>query len=58
MSRASPVKRASSANRVAHLITSYKQDLNLIKNNEGVEKNIQYDFEQYMRNVLRGLVML
>ena len=38
MSRASPVKRASSANRVAHLITSYKQDLNLIKNNEGVEK--------------------
>ena len=38
MSRASPVKGASSANRVAHLITSYKQDLNLIKNNEGVEK--------------------
>ena len=38
MSRATPVKRASSANRVAHLITSYKQDLNLIENNEGVEK--------------------
>ena len=38
MSRATPVKRASSANRVAHLITSYKQDLNLIENNEGAEK--------------------
>ena len=38
MSRASLVKRASSANRVAHLITSYKQNLNLIENNEGAEK--------------------
>ena len=38
MSRTRPVKRANSANRVAHLITSYKQDLNLLENNEGAEK--------------------
>ena len=38
MSRACPVKRANQANRVAHLITSCKQDLNLIENNEGAEK--------------------
>ena len=38
MSRACPVKRANQANRVAHLITSCKQDLNLIENDEGAEK--------------------
>ena len=41
MSRSSPAKRASSANRVAHHITSYKQDLNLTENNEGVEKYLK-----------------
>ena len=48
------MSRASSANWVAHLITSYKQDLNLIENNEGVEKISN----MILRNVLHGLVIL